>query len=208
MTAPTPRVLFLTCGLPEGAMIKIARRPENSERIALADLYSLDTLSIAAFKAILVSMHADQRFLAMHADRLDRYLRHGGTIVANGHIAYPFLNDMAPFRAIEGYRLDDLMVKRETFHPIWNGVAEAELTFRRGVAGFYGRGWHQPPSGATIIHTIGRRRLPLDFIYPVGSGRVLFHGGNDLWQYVDAIDTTGRIVPQLFDWMLPKEPNA
>ena len=48
----------------------------------------------------------------------------------------------------------------------------------------------------------------MDFVYRVGAGRVLFHGGNDLWQYAGATDTTGRIVPQLLDWLFLKEMQS
>jgi hypothetical protein len=112
---------------------------------------------------------------------------------------------LSPFRPLRDYRVEDLVVRRETPHPVWEGVAEDELTFRRGVAGFYGRGWHEPPAGATVIHTIGADRHPVDFVYPLGAGRVLFHGGNSLWQEARASDTTERIVPQLIDWLVGEQ---
>jgi hypothetical protein len=192
------KVLFLTFGQTDGVLADKFAVPD---RIGFADLYDLDRLRLEDYTAVLISMHVDQRFLAKHAERIDLYVRRGGTMVANGHMAYPFLRDVALFHPLHGYRLEDLTVRRQTAHSVWEGVAEAELTFRRGVAGFYGRGWHQPPAGATVIHVLGDRELPLDFTYRLGAGRVLFHGGNDLWQYANAADTTARIVPQLFTWI-------
>ena len=101
---------------------------------------------------------------------------------------------MTGFHPLENYGLKDLAVRRLIDHPIWAGVSENDLTFRRGVAGFYGRAWHEPPHGATVVHALGTPDRPLDFIYRVGKGRVLFHGGNDLWQY-DGADSAGRIAP-------------
>jgi len=120
----------------------------------------------------------------------------------------PFCPALAPFQPIENYRLADLAVNRERPHPIWEGVDPQDLTFRRGVAGFYGRGWHQPPEGAAVHSSLGRRRLPLDFTYRLGRGRVLFHGGNDIWQFSSEGDSTRRIVPQLVGWLLSAEPTA
>lgn len=198
------RSLFLMYGQPEGGMTTVDRQLGNTGLVQFSDLYDLDALALQDYAAILVSMHVDQRFLATRADVLDHYLRQGGTVVANGHIAYPFLRDLTAFRPLRDYNVDDLTVKRRVPHPVWDGVVEIELTFRRGVAGFYGRGGHQPPAGATVVHTIGARELAVDFTYQVGRGRVLFHGGNDLWQYASAKDTTARIVPQLFEWIYPK----
>ena len=115
---------------------------------------------------------------------------------------------LAPFQPLRDYRVQDLMVRREAAHSVWDGVVEDELTFRRGVAGFYGRGWHQPPDGATVIHSIGTGRHPVDFVDRVGAGRVRFHGGTALWPDAGATDTTGRIVPQLLDWLFLTEMQS
>ena len=161
----------------------MARVSGVAARIMPVDIYSLDTQPLEEFSALLIGMHVDQRFLAARGRRLDQFLERGNTVIVSGQIAHPFLRGLAPFQPLRDYRVQDLMVRREAAHPVWDGVVEDELTFRRGVAGFYGRGWHQPPEGATVIHSIGADRHPVDFVYRVGAGRVLFHGGNDLWQY-------------------------
>ena len=98
-------------------------------------------------------------------------------------------------------RVEDLDVRRAAPHPVWDGVAVEDLTSRRGVVGFYARGWHAPPEGARILHTIGPAELPVDFVYRVGAGRVLFHGGNDLWTFA-ANTSTRRLTPQLLAWAI------
>jgi hypothetical protein len=200
--------LALTYGFPDGALARLASHPDASGRIATHDLYQLAGLDLAGFGSLLVSMHSDQRFLASRAAQIAAFLHNGGTVVANGHLAYPFLPGMTGVHPLQNYALEDLTVRRLTDHPIWAGVSENDLTFRRGVAGFYGRGWHQPPEGATVVHALGTPERPLDFIYRVGRGRVLFHGGNDLWQYGGGSDSTGRIVPQLLHWMFSGEGTA
>lgn len=64
---------------------------------------------------------------------------------------------------------------------MWQGVDAAELTTRKGVSGFYARGYPQKlPAGAVVTTRIGREQLPLDYVYPLGDGYVLVHSGNDL----------------------------
>lgn len=202
------KALFLTCGRADGPFATMAHLAGRADRIKSADIYSLDTQPLEEFGALLIGMHVDQRFLAARAERLDRFLDDGGAVTVSGQIAYPFLTGLTLFQPLRNYGVEDLIVRREAAHPVWEGVAEDQMTFRRGVAGFYGRGWHQPPDGATVIHSIGPDRHPLDFVYRAGKGRVLFHGGNDLWQYAGGNDTMSRIAPQLLDWLLPKEQRA
>jgi len=196
--------LALSDGLPDGAMAKLMSHRDALGRIWTHDLYDLQALDLSTYGSLLISMHVDQRFLASRAEQIASFLNDGGTVVANGHLAYPFLPGMNGFHPLENYGLRDLAVRRLIDHPIWAGVSENDLTFRRGVAGFYGRAWHEPPQGATVVHALGTPDRPLDFIYQVGKGRVLFHGGNDLWQYNGA-DTAGRIAPQLLHWMFSGE---
>ena len=70
-------------------------------------------------------------------NRYAGFLQDGGTVIANGHLAYPFLPGMKGVHALQNYGLKDLAVRRLTDHAIWAGVSENDLTFRRGVAGFY-----------------------------------------------------------------------
>ncbi|MCK9914391.1 hypothetical protein MXD81_35070 [Microbacteriaceae bacterium K1510] len=197
--------LLFTFGYRDRAMGSFAEHPLAAGRITRRDLYELDDIVLEGVSALLFSMHADQRFLAARAARIASFIDAGGTVVANGHIAYPFLPDVGSYMPAPGQGLKDLAIHRVAAHPIWEGVSERDLTFRRGVAGFYGRGGHQPPARATIIHTVGQHAQPLDFIYPVGAGRVLLHGGNDLWQYGGG-DSTARIAPQLIAWLFGEAP--
>jgi hypothetical protein len=186
--------LALTFGYADGSLNVLAGQGRD---LVMRDVYTLPEIDLGTFDALLISMHSDQRFLATRARQIEAYLTGGGTVVANGHFAYPFLPRMRGFHAIDNYKIDDIKVLRLEDHPIWHGVAADDLTFRRGVAGFYGRVWHEAPPDAQVIHALGRADRPLDFVYPVGRGRVLFHGGNDLWQFGGG----NQLVPQLWRWI-------
>ena len=174
--------LALSFGYEDGSLHALTSAGTAPE-ILLRDIYSLPGIDLNDFSVLFVSMHSDQRFLAARALQIEQFLVRGGVVVANGHHAYSYLPRMAGFHTIHHYRLSDITVLRLTDHPIWHGIDPRDLTFRRGVSGFYGRVWHEAPPDAQIIHALGKPDMPLDFIYPVGRGHVLFHGGNDLWTF-------------------------
>ena len=196
--------LVLSFGYSEDPLGAFAEIAAAKDRIVSRDLYALPEVQLEQFSSLLISMHSDQRFLAVQGDQIAAFVRNGGAVVANGHFAYPFLPGMTGFHTVEDCRLQDLTVVRVVDHPIWAGVSERDLTFRRGVAGFYARVWHDAPAGASVIHALGHGERPIDILYSIGRGRILFHGGNDLWQFRGA-DTTARIVPQLLQWLFPGE---
>ncbi|HRL21390.1 MAG TPA: hypothetical protein PLG97_10025 [Alcaligenes sp.] len=165
-------------------------------------LYRLHEQDLHAFRALLIPAHADQRYLLSQRSRLQDYLLAGGTVVVNGHVAYPFLCWLTPFQAGTAGGVEGLRVHRARPHPIFQGVDPDELTFRRGVAGFYARGASPAPMDAVVLNTLGPDHLPIDWLLALpGGGRLLCHSGNDLWMYAGSTDSVGRIVPQLFDWL-------
>ncbi|MDH7794586.1 MULTISPECIES: DUF4350 domain-containing protein [unclassified Beijerinckia] len=196
--------LYPSFGHPEGSGAALAQKAEALGAVVSRDIYDLDRLDLNDYGALLISMHSDQRFLASQASSIAAFLAQGGTVVANGHIAYPFLPGIGQARILAQQGLEDLRILRLADHPIWAGVSCEDLTFRRGVAGFYGRAWHDPPSDALVINAVGAPQRALDIIYPVGRGRVLLHGGNDLWQFGGG-DSTARLLPQFFHWLFAPE---
>lgn len=173
-----------------------------AQGIVSARVYDLPELELARFGALLVSAHTDQRALAAQGPRIAAMLDGGGLLVFNGHIAHPFLPELAPFVPVPGFGLDLLQVRRTAEHPVFAGVNADDLTFRRGVAGFYGRGHNPPPPGATVLHRLSGQDAPLDWVWqrPAG-GTVFMHGGNNLWMYADDASSAARIAPQLLAWV-------
>ncbi|MFC0452874.1 hypothetical protein [Rhodococcus jostii] len=146
---------------------------------------------------IYLTWDVDQEFLAEQREHLNSFVVRGGRVVVNGHVQRIFLDGLTRWRKLEFRNPSDLALTRVTEHPVWAGsdpkaflyntgrrgpVPFAELE-RIGVAGFYGRGCYLDlPDGAKVVHTIGRTRAPIDYENPLGAGRVLVHGGNDLLQ--------------------------
>lgn len=194
--------LLLDCEQAEGGVQELIRDLALGPRIGLVPLYELERTQLRACHGLLVGLHADQRYLASRRPQLEDFLQQGGTIVVCGHVGHPFLVELSPFAPIPDYRVEDLDVNREAAHPVWDGVEMEELSRRRGVAGFYGRGSNPPPSGARIVNSLGPGRHPVDFeCRPVVGGRLLVHAGGDLWGYHGSGTTADRIMPQLLDWI-------
>lgn len=174
----------------------------GARNLVVQRVYDLPYTDLGRYGALLVPAHIDQRAFAACAAQVAGFLDGGGIVVFNGHIAYPFLPELTPFVPVPGYSFDLLRVQRVAEHPVFAGVEVADLTFRRGVAGFYGRGHNPPPAGATVLHRLSGGNVPLDWLWqrPAG-GTLLMHGGNNMWMYADDATSAARIAPQLLAWL-------
>lgn len=163
--------------------------------------YDLHETALDTYAALMLPAHLDQIYLGEIAGHVEDFLDGGGTLVFNGHVARPMLPELRPFVPLPRIDLVHLEVHRLTPHPVFEGVDPRDLTFQRGVAGFYARGHNPPPDGAVPLNGLGPDRAPCDWLYerPRG-GRILVHSGNDLWMYAGVASTASRIVPQLCAW--------
>jgi len=143
------------------------------------------------YDGIVLGMHSDQRHLASQTDRLMEYMNSGGSIIFNGHVAHAFLPFLTPFVPVVQNGLESLRVQIETAHPLTELLTADDLTFQRGVAGFYGRGANPPPKDATILASIGPDRAPVDWFMPHGTGQLYVHAGNDCFSFLRRADPDG-----------------
>ncbi|MDQ0271892.1 hypothetical protein [Cytobacillus purgationiresistens] len=87
-------------------------------------------------------------------------------------------------------------------HPIFAGVDPDDLTFNKGVAGFFARGTHSPiPAGAEVLITLPDD-MPVTYIDRVSTkGTILVHAGRDLFANRMQGKSTDRISVQLLKWV-------
>ncbi|MEM6532294.1 MAG: hypothetical protein AAF654_06700 [Myxococcota bacterium] len=175
--------------------------PVDGHRIAIEDQYALDVSTLSRFNGVLLSQHLDERHLAENHDAFERYLANGGAVVLNGPSARPLFQPGA-YKAIPapgGYawRLD-----LADPHPITEGIEPQDLSYRRGVIGFWARGHFVLPRHAVPLTVFSHSHQPVDFVWhrPEG-GRVFVHPGNDVWGWAHAETTARRFFPQLLDWL-------
>ena len=164
-------------------------------------MYALAHTDLSTYCCIVTTNNADQRELLRCKPQLQAYLHQGGKLVFNGHVVYPFLDEVQPYQPTPEKGLAGLQVHNLHAHPIFAGVADIELTFRKGVAGFYGRGSNPPPSGATVLTTLGTTtQQPLDWIYTYPSGgQLLVHAGNDFLAFSN-VPSAVHMCRAFYDW--------
>lgn len=180
----------------------ILSRRDLAVPVAGIDIYALRATGLAGCCGLLIGTGCDQRELVERQDKLQAFLDAGNTVVFCGHVAYPFLPGLSEFVPLADFRVNDLRVEKLTRHPVFDGIEPDDLTFRKGVAGFYGRGHNPPPHGAKVLNALGPKRMPVDWLLDYrGGGCLLVHAGNDLWGYGEDDRSAARLPQQLVQWI-------
>jgi hypothetical protein len=170
------------------------------ERMAVADVYQLHGLDLSPYSALHVSGMVDQEFLWRQRDVVARFLADGKVVAFCGHLLHPWLPGCGTFVPAPVTSYGDYAVHIVADHPVFEGVDPRDLTFRRGVAGFFARGHHPPPPGAEVLATLAGGQ-PITWIDRTSTdGTIFVHAGSDLVGFADDA-TAARLGPQFVDWL-------
>lgn len=185
---------------PQASPTGRAERWPALEGVEVVDLYELDRVDLGGVAALLIAGMVDQEYLFRQREVVASFLGGGGVVVFCGQLFRPWLPGCEPFVPADIGGFGDYAVRLAEPHPVLAGVDPDDLTFRRGVAGFFARGHHPPPPGAKVLATLAGGQ-PITWVDDdTTPGTVFVHAGADLLGYGADDSTAARLVPQLLDW--------
>lgn len=177
--------------------------PPNDHTITVIDQYELTEDALSDADGLLLSQHLDEHHMAECTPLLDRYLRQGGSISLNGPLYQPYLDGLGAYAPLPSGRAQDWILRLGTQHAITDGLLADDLTYRRGVIGFWARGSFPVPLGSTVLTYMVGDDTPADFIWNrSGGGSVVVHPGNDVWFVHNDTTSAGRFYANMLDWMV------
>ncbi|MDP9419972.1 MAG: phosphate starvation-inducible protein PhoH [Actinomycetota bacterium] len=165
------------------------------------DAYELPSIDLSEVGALLLGNMIDQEFLYRHRALVRSFLDDGKVIVFSGHLLRPWLPGCGAFvpKAIATFH--DYALSVVNSHPLYAGVDPHDLTFRRGVAGFFARGHHPTPPGAEVLLALPGGE-PVTYVDRVSTGgTILVHAGGALFDGTERDSTASRVPAQLLAWL-------
>ncbi|PHS70709.1 MAG: hypothetical protein COB23_03280 [Methylophaga sp.] len=178
-----------------------------SQCVKILDQYKLSNEILKDIKVLILTMHQDQRHLLNNKQLLMEFIQAGGTIIIQGQIAMPFLDCLIPFNPAGQLTLEEYEISFIQPHSVFQGINPLSLNCRRGVRGFYARGSNPPPEDATILTTIKRGTISVDWEWSYGLGRVFVHSGNDIWTSFKDSEDNIDITRNLVSWAIQENPE-
>lgn len=156
---------------------------------------------LARARGVITTMHLDQVDFAGRTGALTQFFDHGGRLAFMGHLMRPFLPELSAFVPLASGRRADFALVAKGAHPVFDGLDRALLETRRGVAGFYGRGYAPVPSGGRALTGVGPQEAPIDWVWERPAGGAIFmHAGNDLWGVCDDAAVNLALAERLAAW--------
>lgn len=172
------------------------------ENFTMLDQYDFDNIELKQFACIVVHDFIDQEFMFRQKERISAFLNEGKIVIFAGQLCKEWLPGCPLFtpKTINSFKDYEITVTEP--HPIFEGVDPDDMTFNKGVAGFFARGTHSPvPEGAEVLLSLPDD-MPVTYIdRNTTKGTILAHAGRDLFAFRMNNKTTDRISRQLLAWI-------
>ncbi|HZO25840.1 MAG TPA: hypothetical protein VFH48_07590 [Chloroflexota bacterium] len=161
-----------------------------------------------------VTSACDQEFLLEHKEMIRTFLDQGNVLVFSGRLFRPWLPGAGMFQPKTIHTYHDYTVHLVKEHPVFEGVREEDLMLRKGVAGFYARGHHEPPPGAEILTRLvdaehgepivyvdraSTRGVIRSFSPPDGTETLLRLEDGGAIMYLDRVSSNGTLLMTTLD---------
>lgn len=176
--------------------------PFMNKHFTIIDQYQLTQHNLEPYYCIVVHDFADQEYLYKNRAIIEGFLEAGKIVIFGGHLFREWLPGCPIFtpRTIESH--EDYNVYKKIDHPIFEGVDTDDMTYNKGVAGFFARVTHSPvPAGSDVLLTF-RDGMAITYIDRQSTkGTILVHSGRDLFAHRMQNKSTDRISTQLLQWI-------
>lgn len=173
-----------------------------NKHFTIIDQYQLTQHNLEPYCCIVVHDFADQEYLYKNRAIIQGFLEAGKIVIFGGHLFREWLPGCPIFtpRTIESH--EDYNVYKKIDHPIFEGVDTDDMTYNKGVAGFFARVTHSPvPAGSDVLLTF-RDGMAITYIDRQSTkGTILVHSGRDLFAHRMQNKSTDRISTQLLQWI-------
>lgn len=178
------------------------KRRHSKESWKVIDQYDFEMEDLSNVDILVIPNFIDQEYLFTQKKKIEGFLANKKIVVFCGHLFKTWLPGVAPFIPERIQSFSDY----EVFHTannsgIFEGVTTEDMTYNKGVAGFFARGYHPIAHDVEVLLRF-KSGHPVTYIDRSSSvGTILVHAGRDLFGYHSKNKTTGKIPPQLYAWL-------
>ena len=181
--------------------LKKRTHPFYAKDFDIVDQYSFAKTDLSGYRCISIPGFIDQEYMQTQRDKILEFLHDGKILIFCGHLFRDWIPGASMFIPKKINSFQDYAVHIQKNHMIFKGVKEDDMSYNKGVAGFFARGFYQPPKQAEILLTLGENEVVTYIDQNTTNGIILLHAGNDLFSYMQANKTTDRISTQTFAWV-------
>lgn len=169
---------------------------KNDSNKTIVDEYELHTMDLTPYNVLYITDFVDQEYLYKQKDVIANFLAEGKAVLFCGHLFRKWLPGCTPLMPKKINSYVDYMVKHVPGAPLFQDVEVDDMVFNKGVAGFFARGFYQPPKDAEVCLTFTDGKVITYIDRHTTNGTIIVHAGRGLLGYKNSNKATDKIRSQ------------
>lgn len=148
------------------------------------NIYDLPYVDLSVYTGIIITNFIEEEYLLEHKDVLEQYLQDGGVVFSQAEIFLPWLPGCGKWVRSPIPLKDREIIVKEPAHSIFQGIDPYDLNYRKGVRGFFSRGYFDKVPEHAQILIEDQERQPIIYVDRHTTKGTIFAGaGTDIYRY-------------------------
>lgn len=176
--------------------------PNENIIIRQVPQYEIKSYDFSEINVIMIPNFSDQENLYMHKDVIETFLNERKIVVFFGHLFRQWLPETPLFMPEKITHFTDYNLYQQNNTSIFKDVKTEDMTFNKGVAGFFARGHYIVDSSCEVHLSFGNGHTVSYADRTTTAGTIFVHGGRSLLDYYEQGKSTDVLRAQFIDWLI------
>ncbi|MET3317939.1 UNVERIFIED_ORG: hypothetical protein ABIC97_001025 [Peribacillus simplex] len=183
--------------------IQFTRLQEIDYRRGLVflQLYDIPYADLSAYAGILITNFVEEAFLLDHKHILEDYLNDGGVIFSQAENFLPWLPGCGNWKRSPISLRDREIRLTEPVHPMFYGIDPYDLNHKKGVRGFFSRGYLEAPEHSEVIVEDQEGKAIIYIDRKTTGGTIVAGAGTDLYRFGIEENSSRVLSTQMLNWI-------
>ena len=174
---------------------------DRENGLVFLQLYDIPFADFSAYAGVIVTNFVEEAFLLEHKEIIENYLNDGGVLLSQTENFLPWLPGCGNWMRSPISLKDREIRLTEPVHPMFAGIDPYDLNYKKGVRGFFSRGYLEAPEHSEVIveDQAGKAIIYID--RKTTGGTIVAGAGTDLYRFGIQENSSRVLRHQILGWI-------
>lgn len=174
---------------------------DRDNGLVFLQLYDIPYADFSAYAGVIITNFVEEAFLLEHKGIIENYLNDGGVILSQTENFLPWLPGCENWMRSQISLKDREIRLTEPIHPMFAGIDPYDLNYKKGVRGFFSRGYLEAPEHSEVIVEDQEGKAILYIDRNTTGGTIVAGAGTDLYRFGIQENSSRVLRKQILNWI-------
>lgn len=174
---------------------------DRDNGLVFLQLYDIPYADFSAYAGVIITNFVEEAFLLEHKGIIENYLNDGGVILSQTENFLPWLPGCENWMRSQISLKDREIRLTEPIHPIFAGIDSYDLNYKKGVRGFFSRGYLEAPEHSEVIVEDQEGKAIIYIDRNTTGGTIVAGAGTDLYRFGIQENSSRVLRKQILNWI-------